>query len=263
MTLLEYGHYCDEVTRQSRELVALTDGADLSATVPSCPDWTLEQLIRHVGSSHRMVDTVVRTRAAGPVTDDFSGITDGPQTGGASALVGWLLDSAEQLAETLREAGPDVEVWTPIPGGTSGLWARRTVHETLVHRADAALATGRPFTCDPQVAVDTIDEWLEILTSPVMAARNAQLADHGRPGTSIHLHATDTAPELAAEWLIELADNGFTWRRAHAKATVAVRAPLADVLQVLLRRLPADSERAELIGDAKLLDFWLEHTAFG
>ena len=75
------------------------------------------------------------------------------------------------------------------------------------------------------------------------------------------LHAADTEAGLAAEWLIELGTDGFTWRRGHEKATVALRGPLSDVLRVFYRRLPADSERVEVVGDAALRDFWLERVS--
>jgi hypothetical protein len=94
-------------------------------------------------------------------------------------------------------------------------------------------------------------------------ASSPRLAELRGPGKSIHLHATDTEPEVAAEGLIELGSDGFTWRRGHEKATVALRGPLADVLQVFYRRLPADSERVEVLGGAALLDFWLERVSLG
>jgi hypothetical protein len=65
----------------------------------------------------------------------------------------------------------------------------------------------------------------------------------------------------AAERLIELGTDGFTWRRGHEKATVTLHGPLADVLRVFHRRLPADSERVEVLGEARLLNFWLEHVS--
>ncbi len=61
--------------------------------------------------------------------------------------------------------------------------------------------------------------------------------------------------------LRELGADGFTWRRGHEKATVALRGPLTDVLRVFYRRLPADSERVEVLGEAALLDFWLERVS--
>ena len=64
------------------------------------------------------------------------------------------------------------------------------------------------------------------------------------PGRSIHLHATDTAPELNAEWLVELTEDVLVWRRGHEKATVALRGPLTAVLLAFYRRLPLDSAGA-------------------
>lgn len=78
-------------------------------------------------------------------------------------------------------------------------------------------------------------------------------------GRSLHLHATDTP---GAEWLIEFGDDGFTWRRAHQKATVAVRGTLTDLMLVFNRRQGVDSGRVEVLGERELLDFWLERARF-
>jgi hypothetical protein len=37
---------------------------------------------------------------------------------------------------------------------------------------------------------------------------------------------------------------------------------VTDLLRVLHRRLPADSARVEVLGEPKLLDFWLERTSW-
>ena len=39
---------------------------------------------------------------------------------------------------------------------------------------------------------------------------------------------------------------------------MAVRAPLADLLRVVTRRLPPDSQGVEVLGDREVLDAWLE-----
>ncbi|MGQ0775738.1 MAG: hypothetical protein ACT4NY_15190 [Pseudonocardiales bacterium] len=88
------------------------------------------------------------------------------------------------------------------------------------------------------------------------------------PGRTLHLHATDTAPEAAApeaaaEWLVDLTGDTIVWRRAHEKAAVTVRGPLIDLLLVVYRRRPARSEGIEILGDGQLLDFWLERISFG
>jgi hypothetical protein len=82
-------------------------------------------------------------------------------------------------------------------------------------------------------------------------------------GRTLHFHATDTAPEARAEWLIDLTGDAIVWRRAQEKAAVAVRGPLIDLLLVIYKRRPARSEGIEILGDAQLLDFWLERVSFG
>jgi hypothetical protein len=83
------------------------------------------------------------------------------------------------------------------------------------------------------------------------------------PGRTLHLHATDTRAEAAAEWLVDLTGDAVVWRRAHEKAAVAVRGPLTDLLLVVYRRRPVRSKGVEVFGDADLLDFWLERVGFG
>src|SRR5215475_11093446 len=61
MTLLAHGRYCDEVITQTDLLRDILRGAELSVTVPTCPDWTLAELVRHIGGNLRSVDTAVRT----------------------------------------------------------------------------------------------------------------------------------------------------------------------------------------------------------
>jgi len=170
-----------------------------------------------------------------------------------------LSEAAGRCSATLGEAGPEVEaqLWT-IRWPTAA-WARRAAHDVLVHRADAAGTVGAPYTVAPDLAADALDEFLELVSSPEVAgaAPDAEAGDPGPSGT-IHLHATDTGPEVPAEWLVELASPTFTWRHGHEKATVAVRGPLADVLRVACRRLPPDADGIEVLGDRAVLDAWLE-----
>jgi uncharacterized protein (TIGR03083 family) len=259
MTSLEYGRFCDEVVNQTGLLVATVEGADLSATVPTAPDWTLSDLLRHVGGNLRSLETAVRTGEA--VTEPARQIPGhgGPPGDDPADLFAWLSEAADRLAATLGAAGPEVEaqMWT-IRWPTAA-WARRAAHDVLVHRADAAGTVGAAYTAAPDLAADALDEFLELVSSPQVAGAgpDAVAGDPG-PGGTIHLHATDTGPEVPSEWLVELASPTFTWRHAHDKADVAVRGPLADVLRVACRRLPPDADGIELLGDRAVLDTWLE-----
>ena len=265
MTLLGHDRYCDEIELQVQQLRAVVvSGADLSVTVPTCPDWSLEALVRHTGGALRWVDHIVRTRAQGPVRDEDVPFAGGPEAkGDPAALDAWLAETGELLVAALREAGPDTQVWAWAGIHDSGFWARRMTHELTIHRADATLAAGLPYEVAPEVAADAIDEWLQIVeyvqrTDPHDAARELT-----GPDRSIHLHATDSAPELNAEWLVELGEKGVTWRRGHEKATVALRGPLTAVLLGFYRRLPLDSAELEVLGERELLEFWLERATFG
>jgi uncharacterized protein (TIGR03083 family) len=260
---LGHDRYCNEVIVQTGALRELLMGADLSVTVPTCPDWTLAQLMRHIGGNLRSVEAAVRSRAAMHLADERVAEAAGPDRDDQALLDAWLEESAAMFADTLRVAGPDAEARVSGFQGSTAFWARRATHDLVIHRADAAATVGADYVVASELAVDAIDELLKLVSDPQLADSAPRLAEPRGLGKSIHLHASDTEPELAAEWLIELGTDGFTWRRGHEKATVAVRGPLTDVLRVFYRRLPVDSGRVDVLGEAELLDFWLERVSLG
>ncbi|MFF0286147.1 maleylpyruvate isomerase family mycothiol-dependent enzyme [Streptomyces sp. NPDC005262] len=257
MTLLAHDHYCEEILRQTDGLRTVISGADLGAKVPTCPEWTLRDLAVHVGGAHRWVDEIIRTRATEAVPDEqvpqFTPDRDDPAT-----LDAWLADGAAKTVAALREAGAGLPVWAWAWDRSTGFWARRMAHETVVHRADAAVTVNADYEVAPELAADTIDEWLEIVAF-AQSEGDREAVELRGAGRSLHLHATDMP---GAEWLIEFGDDGFTWRRAHEKATVAVRGPLTDLMLVFNRRQGVDSGRVEVLGERELLDFWLERARF-
>ncbi len=264
MTSLAYARYCDEIAHQVGRLRAVvTSGADLSATVPTCPDWSLEQLVRHTGGALRWVELLVRTRAQENLPDDQVPGAGGPEArGDAAALDAWLAETGEMLVGTLREAGPETKVWGWAGIHTAGFWARRMTHEITVHRADATLAAGLPYEVAQDVAADAIDEWLDIIVFAQRTTAHDPARELHRPGQSIHLHATDTPAGLNAEWIVDLGERVVSVRRGHEKATVALRGPLTSVLLAFYRRLPLDSPGLEVLGERELLEAWLERASF-
>ncbi|MET9549680.1 maleylpyruvate isomerase family mycothiol-dependent enzyme [Streptomyces sp. NPDC006627] len=263
MTTLSHDRYCDEVARQIDLLRATLTGADLSATVPTCPDWTLSQLVRHTGGAVRWSERLVATRAERNIPDEDVPHAAGPEGDDPAALDAWLASTGALAEKTLRAAGADASAWSWSGDHTAGFWARRMTHEVAVHRADAAITAGVDYEIAPDIAADAIDEWLDIVLLLRHLDPGSGAAELRGAGRSIHLHATDTPPGLDAEWLIEFGEDGFTWRRGHAKATVALRGPLTEVLLAFYRRRPLDSGRVEVLGERELLDFWLERATFG
>ena len=112
-------------------------------------------------------------------------------------------------------------------------------HETLVHRADAQLATDaepEP-VIDAKVAADAIDEWLALLTGGILG--NAD--DRTRP-LPAGLRCTFTRPmtDLTArgESMIRHDAGGLTVRPGHGKGGAALTGPPASLLLVLMRQRP-------------------------
>jgi uncharacterized protein (TIGR03083 family) len=263
MPALSFEEYCSEIVTQTRLLADCIAGADLTTAVPSCPGWNVGQLVRHLGGGQRWAAETVRRRATKRVPDqhfrDLSAYRDEDP-----AVVGpWLAESAAGLADALALAGPDAPADTaPVPEGTAGFFARRFTHETAIHRADAMLALNADFCLDPAVAVDGIDEWMELGCLPMHFTIHPRMRELLGPGRTLHLHATDTAPELNAEWVVDLTGDALAWRRAHEKSAVAVRGPVVDVLLIVYRRRQARIDGVQIFGDEQLLDFWLERVGF-
>jgi uncharacterized protein (TIGR03083 family) len=260
---LSFARHIEEITTQTDLLRATLAGADMTVPVPSCPGWNVGQLARHLGGAHRWLAGMVAAGSTEAHPDEhFRDLTPYAHEDPA-VLDPWLAGGAALLTGALREAGPDGPVWVPLEGLGSpmGFSARRMAHETAIHRSDATLALGAPYTVEPEVAVDGMDEWMTLGSLPQMFDFFPERRELLGPGRTLHLHATDTAPELAAEWVVDLTGDALAWRRAHEKAAVAVRAPLTELLLMVYRRRPVDG--LEVLGDAELLDFWLDRVSFG
>jgi uncharacterized protein (TIGR03083 family) len=206
---------------------------------------------------------MVRERATAPPPDDHFRDLSAYADEDPAALAPWLVESAETLAHAFQEAGRDAPVTTgPIPDGTAGFYARRFTHETAIHRADAVLALGRPYTLERDVALDGIDEWMELGSLPMHFDVHPWTRELLGPGRTLHFHATDTTPSDKAEWVVDLTGDALSWRRAHEKAAVAIRGPLVELLLVIYKRRQPRDRTVEVLGDAQLLDFWLERVGF-
>lgn len=251
MHVLPHDRYLAALETEARAFAEVVRDADLRRTVPTCPDWDLGELTAHLGGAYHWVAALVR-----------AGAPEGPpgRPPDGSDPLEWLLAGAVEAVAALRTAGPDAQVWAFVGEHRAGFWARRMVHETAVHRYDAALTAEIQYILDPAIAADGISEGLTLLTSPEAAVGKPELVGLRGTGEVLHLHATDDGLGEAGEWIIERTPDGPVWTPGHRKGDVAVRGPAADLLLVLYRRRPA--ETVEVLGDRALLDHWLELARF-
>jgi uncharacterized protein (TIGR03083 family) len=213
--------YARIIAVEAHSLAETARAHDLAVRVPSCPEWDLGDLVRHVGTAHRWAQRVVETgEPVAPKSVDRQLPDD------RARLPDWLEVGAGALFAALAAADPDAPCWTWAGDQHVRFWPRRMAFETAVHHWDGAAAAGAPIDFDPAFAVDGIDEHLANL--PYF--RDAPRGD----GETLHLHCTDAD----GEWLVRLAPDGLAVTREHAKADVALRGPASDLLLVLLGRRP-------------------------
>lgn len=58
--------YLNGVVEQTSKLADWVNGRDAAAPVPTCPKWTLADLVGHVGATQRMVALLVGERMTDP-----------------------------------------------------------------------------------------------------------------------------------------------------------------------------------------------------
>jgi uncharacterized protein (TIGR03083 family) len=244
------------LVQQNRRLGEVLQVADPATPVPTCPGWDLRKLLTHVGREDRWAAMIVRERA--DVRVDLRSVPDGKPPAEIDAAVSWLTESAELLLDAVATTGADVPVWTFTGPRPAAWWVRRRLHEAVVHRADAAIALGVPYEVDAALAADALSEWLDLLAARPRPDEGAALPD----GVTLHLHAADDGLGTAGEWLVRGEAGRVVWEHGHGKGSAAVRGSAAALLQAVLRRIPADDPRLEVLGDAGTWRTWLDRTPF-
>ena len=150
--------------------VRYADRAGPAAPVPTCPGWTVRELVVHLGASHRATAAMLRGEQPVPAV-----VPDGDP-------LEWLRDGTIELVEALTR---DPEEF----------WARRACHQTTLRAVDALAAVfGRPPEAaetwiEPDLAVDGIDEVLS-----GFATRPTSRLHHDVPAVLL------VAPDDGADW---------------------------------------------------------------
>lgn len=164
------------IAADSERVADLAVHGDLTKPVPSCPGWTLHDLVDHLGEVQRF--WAENVRAADPGSP-----WPGEVSPADSDVAGWMRECTAALLDALRAAGDDAPCWTwwGEPQSVEAV-KRHQVQEAAVHRWDAEAAIGTPNPLPPDVAHDGVGEFLEIMLGNDAASV---------PGT-VALASTDT-----------------------------------------------------------------------
>ncbi len=211
--------------------------------VPSCPSWSVTDLVRHLGGVHRYLAHVLRGRLTIP--PDPAGLTLPEPRDGPDALIDRFAEGAGEPAELFHELGPDTTARTWSAEQTSGFRLRMQLIEPAVHRWDAESATGTPGGLAPDLAADAVTRTIEVMAP---ARRGWRQAPPGA-GETYRFRRTD-GPE---SWTVLFSGDqilrvpGFTG----PAVDVAAAGSACDLSLFRWGRLPPTVLRVQ--GDAALL----------
>jgi uncharacterized protein (TIGR03083 family) len=216
---------------------------DFDAQVPTCPEWTVRDLVRHVGEVHRWARSHV-AEARQTLNTDAASLATWPEDDDA-ALIDWFRDGHLALVETLEHADPDLECFAFLPGSRgTRFWARRQAHETTMHRVDAQCVTGSLSPIAPDRAVDGIDEILH----GFFARRPSRFTSQERHSFGLR------ADDVDRSWTVVLGPEGPSTVDGDQEAEARVTGSAQDLYLLLWNR--RDLEGLEVQGDRSGLEQW-------
>lgn len=226
--------YLDHLTRESTRFGDVLRDAPPSAHVPTCPDWTGDDLLWHVaGSVFTFWTAVVRLRDITAV----EAVPDPDRPDSRDALLEFWARSRADMIEALRGVDDAEPMWTWSSDHTAGFVKRRMAHELLIHRVDAELTAGDRSPVDAAFASDGVDEILRHFFGNVPEWATW---DGGAPAGPIgRVVALDTG----AEWTVQLgslsgtdpdgrhyaAEPAVMLRNSDEPASFAVQGSAADL----------------------------------
>ncbi len=176
--------------------------ADLATPVPTCGDWTLDDLLWHLCEVQDFWTFVIATRPHPPKNYEQ------PARPSGRRLLAGLRNAATGLAAALDEANADDPAWSWAQEQTVGFTIRRQTHEALIHCVDGFLALDRNLPrVSADLVADGIDEIVHVMLAPDPSEDAAEDDDaQTQPLGTITIHATDTHDR----WIIPMGEGDCT-----------------------------------------------------
>ncbi len=224
-------------------LAAVSEPSVLSRQVPSCPDWSVGELTRHLGGFYQRI----RLHAGSGGADDRwppLSVPDDAPAADDPLLVTWLREQLGGVVAHLESIDPDTPTftWAPRPRVAS-FWMRRAAHETAVHRWDSQVATKLPEPIESKLAGDTVTE---VLDTFLPAGRRRVVDAHGL----VRL----TASDLEQSWYVRLRGESVALLDTddELEAGASAVGSASDLALALWGRVPFDV--CEVSGDPALFE---------
>jgi uncharacterized protein (TIGR03083 family) len=156
---VDHDTYLEHLRRESEAFLAAA-AVDLARPVPACPDWTVADLVWHLGEVHHFWATVA---AEGSTDRAAAKAVAEPDRPAEEDLLAFARAEADRLVDVLAGLDPWAPRWNWSSGPqTAAFVARRMAHETAVHRVDAEQAAGEAAPVDARLAADGVDELLTV-----------------------------------------------------------------------------------------------------
>lgn len=247
------------IVDHTRRLAEAAVAAGPGAAVPTAPEWTVADLVAHVGQTQHWVAEIIERRITDPTQLPTEMAT--PPADSREWLT-WLAESAQRIANACSDDALDAPVFNASGDARSGtqFWMSSMLNEAAIHSFDAANAADRPIDIEADVAAALITNHLTMLTSPTWEMQRPASA-HAIRGTGQTLQWRATG---AGAWFVERRPEGATWQLGTGEADVTVTGPVQSLLLLLTRRLPLadrDAIGIRVEGDAAVVRHWLDNTA--
>jgi uncharacterized protein (TIGR03083 family) len=229
--------YQSRIATEAGSLRTAAASLDPDIPVPTCPGWTVQQLVQHVGRVFAMVIRVLQT--ADPQSPP--GRVE-PAPGETFAIFDHQLAS---MLELLAVTDPATPVWhfTPTAPKTAAFWSRRMAHEVTVHRIDMQTAAGTNSVVDPDFAADGIDE---VLTRLIQRPTDAWAV--GTHAGTVLYHAADAG----RAWTVRLVPGQLP--QTLAEAVTEPDASIIGLADAVYRAAWGRPSGAVISGDRALVN---------
>jgi uncharacterized protein (TIGR03083 family) len=251
------------IVEHTRRLAESAAAAGPRVAVPTTPEWTVTDLVEHVGQTQHWISEIIERRVPDPTQLPREMAVPPVDPGDWHE---WLSESAQRVARACSDDALDAPVWNASGDERTGtrFWMTSALNESVVHGVDAAAAAGRAPDIDADIAAALVTNHLRMLTSPTWEMQRSDSAHALRGnGQTLQLLATDAAGDGGA-WFVERRADGATWESGWRSADVTVTGPAQSLLLVLTRRAPLTDDGALDItvdGDADLARHWIDNTA--